>query len=93
MKEDLRWWGEFAPGFNGQTLIPCIVHEDSVWTEALIKAFGAICGNDWLASEWDGLKPLSINSSCHHICSPPRLDRDDRQCVGTLGSGRLAGEV
>lgn len=84
MRDDLRWWADFAPGFNGQTLIPHKIHKDSLWTDASIKGFGALCGCDWLAGEWDGLRPLPNSSLCNHICPPPELDGDDRQNISML---------
>lgn len=85
MHEDLKWWSEFAPYFNGLTCIPYSCHPTSIWTDSSLKGFGAVFGEQWLAGMWDDNQPGQLaHSSCNHFVPPPKLSNEDSVNINVL---------
>lgn len=82
---DLCWWSDFAPYFNGESLIPYEHHPYIIWTDASQKGFGASFGCDWLAGDWAGaLEDNNADSDCTHFTKPPVLDSDQATNINVL---------
>lgn len=64
VRDDLAWWNEFLPTWNGISLlyerewIDC--ERIQLFTDACLTGFGATFGNEWFAGNWS---PEEIESS------------------------------
>lgn len=75
MREDLGWWLEFAPGFNGVALIPYVQHHTDIYTDSSLRGFGAVYGSQWLAGCWDGSMGSDFcSTTCNHWVEPPEVE-------------------
>lgn len=75
MREDLGWWMEFAPSFNGVSLIPYIQHHTDIYTDSSLRGFGAVYGSQWLAGCWDrSMEEDFCSTSCNHWVQPPEIE-------------------
>lgn len=85
MKCDLRWWADYAPYFNGVSLIPFIHYPDSIWTDSSQKGFGAALTTDWLAGDWCcALNDNELSTRCSHFVKPPVLGDENATNINEL---------
>lgn len=85
MHDDLLWWKDFAPHFNGLCLIPYTVCPTPVWTDASLLGFGAIFGGDWLAGSWGDVYPITMeNDSCGHFAQAPPMEDEHSRNINVL---------
>lgn len=85
MHEDLKWWSDFAPFFDGLTCIPHTSHPTPIWTDSSLRGFGAIFGKCWLAGSWDNIHEWQQNQSpCGHFESPPSMTVEDKKNINVL---------
>lgn len=82
---DLQWWADYAPYFNGESLIPFELYPDKIWTDASMKGFGAVMGVDWLAGDWGNtLVAIELSPGCEHFAQPPALDENQSTNINVL---------
>lgn len=85
MKNDLQWWSDFAPFFNGLSLIPYVVYPSEIWTDSSLKGFGAALDRDWLAGDWDNVfTNIEMESECNHFVKPPILEPDQVSNINVI---------
>lgn len=55
-REDVRWWQEFLPHWNGKSMILEADWTDAadifLFTDACDKGYGAVCGDQWFQGLW-----------------------------------------
>jgi hypothetical protein len=75
MREDVRWWLDFAPTWNGVSLLYELEWQTAdklrIETDACDKGFGAIFGDWWIAGKWDReQKSRALNPKAKRISMP-----------------------
>lgn len=86
MKADLEWWAKFAPSFNGVRLIPFKRHPTPIWTDASLRGFGAMFGQQWLLGAWESSREstLDMSTACNHVESPPTIMEGHEDNINVL---------
>lgn len=84
MRCDLQWWADFAPHFNGVSLIPHVAAETPIYTDSSLVGFAAVLDKDWAIGLWEKDPSGYATSSCDHIVPAPPLDVVHRQNINVL---------
>lgn len=86
MRDDLKWWCDFAPSFNGHSLIPYVTHHTAIYTDSSLRGFGAYYGHDWLLGFWQPVPEVAhlLDNPHGHFSPPPEMDSDHAQNINVL---------